>query len=330
MIVENTTNAYRLLRARWSLILVVLAILFLVEVANDYIRLDRAAFSLAAVGLLVTALSIFLVFRVNEAYARWWEARGLWGRLVNSSRSFARQATTLIIAKSNDEAAQREEPALRRELVYRQIAFVNALRLSLRRQDRWDELAPFLGDEERERLAQAVNKPTQILQRQGERIAEVRAAGLLSEIGQLQMDRTLSVLHDVQGACERIKTTPFPDKVAYVTWLIAWIMAVMVAIAVTDPDNRFDLVDVVVSVASGIVVPWVVAGASCPVGPSCAEQAPKASANVTNPTIVSSGKRRPSMLPGYPRLETGNGPPRWRPISGVTIGSPIRQVSCCR
>jgi putative membrane protein len=246
VIVENATNAYRLLRARWSLIPVVLAILLLVEVANDYIRLDRAAFSLAAVGLLVTALSIFLVFRVNEAYARWWEARGLWGQLVNSSRSFARQATTLIIAKSNDEAAQREEPALRRELVYRQIAFVNALRLSLRRQDRWDELAPFLGDEERERLAQAVNKPTQILQRQGERIAEARAAGLLSEIGQLQMDRTLSVLHDVQGACERIKNTPFPDKVAYVTWLTAWIMAVMIAIAVTDPDNRFDLVDMVV------------------------------------------------------------------------------------
>jgi putative membrane protein len=246
VIVENATNAYRLLRARWSLIPVVLAILLLVEVANDYIRLDRAAFSLAAVGLLVTALSIFLVFRVNEAYARWWEARGLWGQLVNSSRSFARQATTLIIAKSNDEAAQREEPALRRELVYRQIAFVNALRLSLRRQDRWDELAPFLGDEERERLTQAVNKPTQILQRQGERIAEARAAGLLSEIGQLQMDRTLSVLHDVQGACERIKTTPFPDKVAYITWLTAWIMAVMIAIAVTDPDNRFDLVDMVV------------------------------------------------------------------------------------
>ena len=246
MIVENATNAYRLLRARWSLIPVVLAILVLVEVANDYIRLDRPAFSLAAVGLLVTALSIFLVFRVNEAYARWWEARGLWGQLVNSSRSFARQATTLIIAKSNDEAAQREEPALRRELVYRQIAFVNALRLSLRRQDRWDELAPFLGDEERERLTQAVNKPTRILQRQGERIAEARAAGLLSEIGQLQMDRTLSVLHDVQGACERIKTTPFPDKVAYITWLTAWIMAVMIAIAVTDPDNRFDLVDMVV------------------------------------------------------------------------------------
>lgn len=246
MITRNSTNIYRLLRSRWHLILLVLGVLLLVEVANDYVRIDRPAFSLAAVGLLVTALSIFLVFRVNEAYARWWEARGLWGQLVNSSRSFARQATTLIIAGSNDEAARREEQALRRELVYRQIAFVNALRLSLRQQDQWDELAPFLEDEECERLTQAVNKPTQILQRQGVRIAEGRADGMLSEIGQLQMDRTLSDLHDVQGACERIKNTPFPDKIAYVTWLTAWIMAVMIAVAVTDTENRFDLVDAVV------------------------------------------------------------------------------------
>jgi putative membrane protein len=246
VITEKSTNVYRLLRPRWYLIPVVLGILFLVEFANDYIRIDRPAFSLAAVGLMVTALSIFLVFRVNEAYARWWEARALWGQLVNSSRAFARQATTLIIAGSKDEAAQLEEQALRRELVYRQIALANALRFSLRRQDQWDELAPFLGDDERKRLMQAANKPTQILQHQGERIAEARAAGLLSELGQVQMDSTLSVLHDVQGGCERIKNTPFPDNVAYITWLTAWIMAIIVAIAVTDPDNRLDLVDMIV------------------------------------------------------------------------------------
>jgi putative membrane protein len=189
-------------------------ILVLVEIANDHFRLDRPAFSLAAVGLLVTALSIFLALRVNEAYARWWEARGLWGQLINSSRSFTRQVITLIVAKSEDEASQAEMRALRRELVYRQIAFASTLRLPLRRQEHWGELTPFLGDEEREWLVQTVNKPTQILQRQGLRLAEASAAGYLSEIGQIQMDRTLSTLHDVQGACERIKTTAFPDNVA--------------------------------------------------------------------------------------------------------------------
>ncbi len=245
MITERSTNAYRLLRTRWHLVLFVLAILAGVELANDFVRYDRPAFSLAAVGLMFTALSIFLVFRVNEAYARWWEARELWGRLVNSSRSFARQATTLIVASSDDEAPRHEVRALQRELVYRQIAFANALRFSLRREDHWSELAPFLEDEELQELSQAANKPTQILQRQGVRLAEARAAGYLSELGQIQLDRTLSALHDVQGGCERIKNTPFPDKVAYVTQVTAWTMAVMIAIAVTDPANDLDVVDAI-------------------------------------------------------------------------------------
>lgn len=246
MLTENSTNLYRILRPHWRVIPTVLVIVVAVEIANDYVRLDRPAFSLAAVGLLVTALSVFLVFRMNEAYARWWEARTLWGQLVNSSRSFARQATTLIVASPWDETAQREARIYRRELVYRQIAFANALRLALRRQDDWSESDAFLGDAERERLARAANRPTQILERQGEQIAAAHAAGLLSAIGQLQLDRTLSTLHDVQGGCERIKNTPFPDRVSYSTRVVAWVMAVIIAIAITEPSNRFDLVDMVV------------------------------------------------------------------------------------
>jgi putative membrane protein len=246
MLTRNSTNLYRLLRRRWHVILAVLAILFVVEIANDFIDLNRPAFSLGAVGLLVTALSIFLVFRINEAYARWWEARSLWGILVNASRSFARQATTLILANPGDDESNDRIRELKRDLIYTHMAFVNALRLSLRGQDRWDELHPFLTDDEMEWVTRAVNKPTQILQRQGERLAEARAAGYLTELGQVQLDRTLSVLHDAQGGCERIKTTPFPDKVAYITRLTAWIMAVTIAIAITDPSNRFDLVDMIV------------------------------------------------------------------------------------
>ena len=58
MITENSTNAFRLLVPKWHLVLIVFAILGFVEIANDHYRLDRPAFSLGAVGLLVTALSI--------------------------------------------------------------------------------------------------------------------------------------------------------------------------------------------------------------------------------------------------------------------------------
>ena len=100
---------------------------------------------------------------------------------------------------------------------------------------------------------QEVNKPTQILSRQGVRLAEARAAGYLSEFGRNQLDRTLSSLHDAQGACERIKTTEFPDRLAYISRLTGWFIAVVIAIAVTDAYNRFDPVDMfVVPVLMGI------------------------------------------------------------------------------
>lgn len=221
----------------------ILAIVFALEFFNDYIRWDRPAFSLAAVGLLVTSLSIFLVFRVNESFGRWWEARQLWGNLVNASRSFARQATTLI---EGGESEGERVRTLHRDLVYRQIAFANALRLSLRQQDDWQQIEQLLHHEEFSQLAHAVNKPTFLLQRQGEQLASAAADGLLSELGRNQFDRTLLELHNVQGSCERIKTTPFPEKIAYYSRVIAWVMAITGAIAIMDTDNHFDLVDMIV------------------------------------------------------------------------------------
>jgi putative membrane protein len=243
LILENSTNAFRLLLSRWRLIFAVVGIVIAVEIANDYMRLDRPTFSLAAVGLIVTALSIFLVFRINESYARWWEARMLWGELVNASRSFARQATTLIREREDEHSEVLE---LRRDLVYRQIAFVNALRLSLRGQDDWEELQPLLQEVDRPALAEAINKPTHLLQRHGEQLAEAHDRAFLSEFGQNQLDRTLQILHNVQGSCERIKNTPFPANVAFVTRGVAWVMATVVAVAIIQPENKFDPIDMIV------------------------------------------------------------------------------------
>ncbi len=246
MITERSTTVVTLVRAHWRSVLAVVAIVAVEEVANDHIELQRPAFTVAAVGLMMTAVSIFLVFRVSEAYARWWEARTLWGSIVNGSRSFARQVTTLLVTERADTAGEGEIEALRREFVYRQIAWVNALRLSLRRQDDWQELKPFLTASELESLSGAANVPTQLLQRQGVRLAEARAAGLLSDVGQLIVDGSLAALHDAQGACERIKNTAFPDRVAFFTRLVAWSVAALLPLGIMDPDNDFDLLDMVV------------------------------------------------------------------------------------
>jgi putative membrane protein len=77
-------------------------------------------------------LATVLAFRNTSSYARWWEARGLWGQIVNGSRNLARQALSMIASSNGDEATGLETPRMRRRIVMLQIAYVHALRCHLR------------------------------------------------------------------------------------------------------------------------------------------------------------------------------------------------------
>ena len=245
MLVESPETKYRLLRRYWPLIPGVFAILFVVEVSNDYINFDRPAFSFATIGLLVSALSIFLAFRINESYNRWWEARRLWGTLVSESRSFARKVKTLV-GRSADSAESVEVESFRRELIYRQLAYLNALRMTMRGPADWEELSDFLAADEMQLLLKASDKPVWLLEKQAERLADAHQRGWVLDMGMNQFDRTITALHLAQGGCERIKNTPVPEHVSFLTRWIAWLMALVIPVAITDPSNRLELVDMVI------------------------------------------------------------------------------------
>ena len=246
MIVERSTGGRTLVRDHYLRILAVVVITAVVEVANNYVDLDRPALSVAAVTLLVTALSIFLVFRVNEAYQRWWEARTLWGAIVNDSRSLARQVLSLLTPTPGDASSEREVRAMQREMVLRQIAWVNALRLGLRRQDELEPLEPFLPPGESEQLADIADRPSQLMLTQARCLAEARAAGQLGEMAQHRIETTITSLQNAQGGCERIKKTPFPDRVVFFTRLCAWSLAIVIPVALMAKSDGFDPIDYVV------------------------------------------------------------------------------------
>ncbi|MEM9656753.1 MAG: bestrophin family ion channel [Planctomycetota bacterium] len=248
MIVDGATRLRTIVRDNVTAVMSAVAVVAAIELLNrriDFIQLERAVFSMAALGLLTTALSIFLAFRVNEAYARWWEARILWGGVVNASRTFARQATTLI-GEPESGISGPDSSSLARELVYRHVAYINALRLHLRRQSNDTELASLLSSRELDGLSNAKNRPTQILQTQGVRIAELRRDGRLDGFAHLMLDGTLSELCNLQGGCERIKNTVFPDRVAFFTRVVAWAMAVLIPVCIIEADNSLDAIDFVI------------------------------------------------------------------------------------
>ena len=153
--------------------------------------------------LIGLALSIFLGFRNNACYDRWWEARKLWGRLINTSRSSARQAMTLVRGDGSEEVVER--------WVRMQMAYAHALRFHLRVQpDKYGELEAFLPADEVAALRAERNPPIGMLHRMGELARQAMDDGLVDRFHLPVLEATLTELTNIQGACERIKKTPVP------------------------------------------------------------------------------------------------------------------------
>lgn len=175
-----------------------------------YLAAEKHAMSLTPTPfvLLGVPLGIFLGFRNNASYDRFWEGRRLWGQLVNTSRTFARQVLAHLV--SQEEAFRETVCTLQARLIRRHIAFVHALRKHLRDETNWEELTPHLGPEEVGRLREAPNVPNAILHETGLLLSRARRDGHLHLYLAPVVESSLVVLADVQGGCERIKNTPIP------------------------------------------------------------------------------------------------------------------------
>ncbi|WP_394844344.1 bestrophin [Pendulispora brunnea] len=158
--------------------------------------------------LIGLALSIFLGFRNSAAYDRFWEGRKLWGALVNTSRSLTRQALTLLEPRQPEEA--QEVSAFARRLVHMLIGYVHALRHHLRDSDSAEVLQETLPEGEFARVSDEDNVPLALLQRMGEMMADARRRNWVHPYHVTIFEQSLVSLTDIQGACERIKSTPIP------------------------------------------------------------------------------------------------------------------------
>lgn len=151
--------------------------------------------------LLGLTLAIFLGFRNNVAYQRWWEGRTQWGELVIAARNLTRQTLSFLPGLADER---------RRRLVYGQIGFAHALRHHLRGTDPEPDLRRWLPAEACVAVLASPNRPNAVLGLLGAAYAEsARAAGADSML-LAEMDRELNQFSHVLGGCERIKGTPIP------------------------------------------------------------------------------------------------------------------------
>jgi ion channel-forming bestrophin family protein len=179
--------------------------------------------------LFGSAIGIIVAFRNQSAYARWWEARTLWGAIVNNSRSWARQVTTVMMPLNDAEAP--ELKTVQRRLVYHQIAYVHALRQHLRKLEPWEELTPLLKESELSELRDLKNVPLGIQQQMGTLLRYCQVRGWIDLAHWRALDGNLDDLVDAQGGTERIKNTPMPKQYDYFPQLFVQIYCILLPLA---------------------------------------------------------------------------------------------------
>jgi putative membrane protein len=179
--------------------------------------------------LFGSAIGLIVAFRNQSSYARWWEARTIWGALVNNSRSWARQVMTVMMPLNGSDAAELKK--YQRQLVYHQIAYVIALRQHLRRLEPWEELVPLLSEREMAELRDQKNVPLAIQQQMGMLLRECQVRGWIDREHWLTLENNLDDLVDAQGGAERIKNTPMPRQYDYFPHLFVQMYCLLLPLA---------------------------------------------------------------------------------------------------
>ncbi len=215
--------------------------------------------------------ALYLGFKNNSSYDRIWEARKIWGSIVNNSRTFG-AAVLAFVDDSDGEAVQRE-------LIYRHIAWMTALRHQLRLSREWErvdqrqkgpyapkvsedyfqklhlELASYLPPTEVEHLKGTSNEATQILRMQSVRLQELRNQGYFEDFRHMELHQLLRSFYEDQGKSERIKNFPLPRQYASIGKWITLVFCGLVPfglLGVTEAPSLLWLC----SPVSGLVI-WV-------------------------------------------------------------------------
>lgn len=183
-------------------------------------------------GFIGTAISILLSFKISQSYDRWWEARKIWGAIVNDSRTLTLQVKSLVHPGNE---------AIIRRVVYRQIGWCYCLGQTLRGLDPLQNLEGFLCAEDLAALAGHKNKPLALLSFHSRDVGELRQNEQLELFAQLQIDSTLLRLCDSQGKAERIKSTVFPVTYRVFLHAIIYLFVVTLSLSLKDVPFRFEL-----------------------------------------------------------------------------------------
>ena len=179
-----------------------------------------------------TAISIILSFKLNQSYDRWWEARKIWGIIVNESRNLVLQLQSFLADAHKDDI---------RTIAYRQIAWCYCLGQSLRGLEAVNNMDKYLSGADLTNIKLHNNKPLAILQLNARHVAELEDEKAIENRTQIHINNTLINLTNAMGMAERIKSTVFPVTYRlFLHWMI-YLFTVVLSLALYDLAWYFEL-----------------------------------------------------------------------------------------
>lgn len=205
-----------------------LGIHFITEHIYDY--LPEMPLTIAT--FLGTAISVLLSFKMSQSYDRWWEARKIWGAIVNDSRSLVLQLQAFV--KDNDRETIKR-------IGYRQIAWCYCLGRSLRGLNALENCEEFLSEQEINRVNTHKNKTLAILQLNVEDIRTIRNENKLSDFEHIQLNSTCVRFSDSMGAAERINSTVFPTTYRMFLHFTIYLFVIILSIALKGVTLLYEL-----------------------------------------------------------------------------------------
>ncbi len=225
------------------------------------------------ISIIGIAVAFYLGFKNNSSYDRTWEARKIWGGIVNNSRTFGAAILAFVQGPQADQH--------KKELAYRHIAWLTALRYQLRLSRSWEhtedrvkglyspeicenyydrldgELMNFISDDEFDYYKSKSNIATQILARQSQRLQELKDQGYFEDFRHMEFHSLIRSFYEDQGKSERIKNFPFPRQYASATIWLSMVFSAFLPFGMMDAFNGKGDIWMWITVPMTALVIWV-------------------------------------------------------------------------
>lgn len=252
---------------------------------------DWAWFSIPWLPLSVigTAVAFYVGFKNNQAYDRLWEARKIWGGIVNSSRAWGSAIKAFVDGQfAGEDVSEKELHAIHQTLIYRHIGWIYSLRSQLLIPTPWEHINQgkhvkhatearrktfgigLLGDDETEKylkqflpadeinqLINFKNTATQIIDKQAQHLTALRKKGLIDDFRHMELQKILYDFYVHQGKCERIKKFPLPRQYGSMSFIFVGIFIFLLPFGMAAEFQKIGEFGSWLAIPFSVLVGWV-------------------------------------------------------------------------